>query len=136
MSALGLTVALIFPALASGETISAKDDYVTCQKKPCIYQAAIAWSEQNSNGVAVSVAMGTQSAVTDHQVKQVLFNDLQHHGVETIKFFYENYDGVATAIAFHVRGGVEGTFGIDNVRDQVKGIALRAKNTNSLFGIN
>lgn len=133
---MGLVVALVFPALVSGETISAKDDYVTCQKKPCIYQAAIDWSEQNPSGVAVSVAMGTHSGVTDNQVKQVLFNDLQHHGVETIKFFYEDYDGVATAIAFHVRGGVEGTFGIDNVRDQVKVIALRAKNTNPLFGAN
>ena len=111
--------AFLVPAYGEAqETISAKDDYITCWKQPCIYTAGSEWSEKNPNGVAVAVAMGTKSAVTDDQVKQVITADLNHYGVTNIKFFFENYKGAAIAIALHVRGGTEGTYGIDTVRDE------------------
>ena len=133
----GLTVIFIAPAYSEAqETISAKDDYITCWKQPCIYTAGSEWSEKNPNGVAVAVAMGKKSAVTDDQVKQVIAADLNHYGVTNIKFFFENYEGVAIAIALHVRGGTEGTYGIDTVRGEIKNIVRRAKNTNPLFSPN
>ncbi len=121
---------------AEQTTNSAKNDYITCWKQPCIYTAGSQWSEKNPNGVAVAVAIGKQSVVTDDQVKQVITADLNHYGVKNIKFFFENYEGVATAIALHVRGGTEGTYGIDTVRDEIKSIAQRAKNTNPIFKAN
>ena len=88
------------------------------------------WSGKNPFGVAVSVRMGTRPAVTDDQIKMVLTRDFQYYGVDEIKFFYEQNDVPASVMALHVRGGTEGPFVIDEVRQQVKLIAERAKNNN------
>jgi len=118
---------------AEVETISAKDDYVTCWKQPCVRVAGSEWSEKNPNGVAVSVRMGVKPAVTDDQIKMVLANDLKKHGVKNIKFFYEQNDAVASGIALHVRGGTDGVFTISNVREEIPPIARRALNKNEIF---
>ena len=77
--------------------------------------------------------MGTQPAVTDDQIKTVLTKDFEKHGMTSIKFFYEQNDAPATGIAFHIRGGMEGLFFIDDVREKVESIARRAANTNPVF---
>lgn len=115
------------------ETISAKDDYITCWKQPCIYTAGSEWSEKNPNGVAVAVAMGTKSAATDDQIKMVLTHDLKKHGVKNIKFFYEQNDAPASGIVLHVRGGSDGIFTISDVRQNIPAIARRALNENPVF---
>ncbi|MCU7860897.1 MAG: hypothetical protein KZQ86_13950 [Candidatus Thiodiazotropha sp. (ex Lucinoma kastoroae)] len=106
---------------ATSQAVSAKDDYITCWKQPCIYVAGSKWSEKNPNGVAVAVAMGTKPVVTDVQIKEVLSRDFTKHGVTNIKFFFEQNDTPATRITFHVRGGTEGIFLIDTVRNRKKG---------------
>lgn len=120
-------------AFAQDKLLSAKDDYITCWKQPCVYVEGSKWSEKNPNGVGISVAMGTQPVVTDDQIKTVLTRDFKKHGMVNIKFFYEQNDAPASGIAFHIRGGTEGLFLIDNVREQVAGIARRAANTNPIF---
>ena len=87
----------------------------------------------NPHGVAISVAMGTKPVVTDDDIKNVLTRDLNKHGVTRIKFFFEQNDMPASGIAFHVRGGTEGIYLIDNVREQVEAIARRAKDRNPVF---
>jgi len=125
---------LTFPAYgAEPESVSAKDDYVTCWKQPCVLAAGSEWSEKNPNGVGVAVRMGTQPAATDDQIKMVLMRDLQKHGVSEIKFFYEQNDAVASGITFHIRGGTEGVFTIGNVREKIPALARRALNENPLF---
>ncbi|MDL1865592.1 hypothetical protein FBQ90_10520 [Betaproteobacteria bacterium PRO5] len=118
---------------AQDELLSAKEDYITCWKQPCVDVAGSEWSEKNPNGVGISVAMGTQSGVTDDQIKTVLTRDFAAHGMTHIKFFFEQNDAPAAGIAFHVRGGTEGLFFIDNVREQIPAIARRAANTNPVF---
>lgn len=118
---------------AQDQLLSAKDDYITCWKQPCVDVAGSEWSEKNPNGVGISVAMGTQPVVTDDQIKTVLTRDFAAHDITNIKFFFEQNDAPATGIGFHIRGGMEGLFLIDNVREQVAGIASRAANTNPLF---
>jgi len=122
------------PALfAQDGEISAKNDYVTCWKQPCVYSEGSKWSENNPNGVAISIRMGKKAAVTDNQIKQVLTADLRHYGVSNIKFFYEKFEGNSSAISLHVRGGTEGIFTIANVRGEIEAISKRAKNTNPVF---
>lgn len=121
-------------AVHAQETLlSAKKDYITCWKQPCVDVAGSEWSEKNPNGVGISVAMGTQPVVTDDQIKTVLTRDFAAHGMRNIKFFFEQNDAPATGIAFHIRGGMEGLFMIDDVREQIPAIARRAANTNPLF---
>ncbi len=120
-------------ALAQETFLSAKDDYISCWKQPCVDVAGSKWSEKNPNGVGISVAMGTQTRVTDDQIKTVLTRDFKKLGMTNIKFFFEQNDAPATGIAFHVRGGTKGLFLIDNVRDQVAGIAKLAANKNPVF---
>jgi len=119
--------------LAQDQLLSAKDDYITCWKQPCVRIAGSDWSEKNPNGVGISVRMGTKPAVTDDQIKTVLTRDFATHGMTNIKFFFEQNDAPATGIAFHIRGGTEGLFFIDDVREQVGIIAKRAANTNPVF---
>lgn len=115
------------------KTVSAKDDYITCWKQPCVLVAGSEWSEKNPNGVGIAVRMGVKPAVTDAQMKMVLTHDLKKYGVNNIKFFYEQNDAVASGITLHVRGGTEGVFTIGNVREQIPSIAKRALNDNPLF---
>lgn len=60
----------------------------------------------------------------------VLTRDFENYGVKEIKFFYEYYDAIASVMTLHVRGGTEGGFVISDVRQEVEGIAERAKNQN------
>ncbi|SEL66183.1 hypothetical protein SAMN05216387_1253 [Nitrosovibrio tenuis] len=113
--------------------LSAKKDYITCWKQPCVLVAGSEWSEKNPNGIGISVRMGTQSGVTDDQIKTVLTRDFKKVGMTNIKFFFEQSDAPAAGISFHVRGGTTELFLIDNVREQVATIAKRAANTNPLF---
>lgn len=113
--------------------VSAKDDYVTCWKQPCVFVVGSEWSEQNPNGVGVAVRMGVKPAVTDDQIKMVLTRDLAKYGVTNIKFFYEQNDAPANLIVLHVRGGSEGPFLIGSVREKIAFVARRALNDNPLF---
>ncbi|MEZ5815412.1 MAG: hypothetical protein R3E13_11945 [Alphaproteobacteria bacterium] len=68
-------MAVVFLAPAYGEipvTISAKNDYISCDVQPCVTIAGSEWSEKNQNGVAVAVRMGVKPAVTDAEIKMVL----------------------------------------------------------------
>jgi len=118
---------------AEQANISAKNDYIPCDVQPCVKVAGSEWSEQNPNGVAVAVRMGIKSAATDDQIKMVLTHDLKKNGVKNIKFFYEQNDAPASGILLHVRGGTEGLFTIENVREHIPSIARRALNENPLF---
>lgn len=120
-------------AFAQEALLSAKEDYITCWKQPCVLVAGSEWSEKNPNGVAIAVRMGTKPAVTDDQVKTVLARDFAKYGMTHIRFFFEQNDVPASGITFHIRGGTEGVFTIDDVREQVAGIARRAANTNPVF---
>lgn len=134
-----MMIGILFVAIGGGaafaqeKLLSAKEDYITCWKQPCVLVAGSEWSEKNPNGVGISVRMGTQSGVTDDQIKTVLTRDFKKHGMTNIKFFFEQNDAPAAGIAFHVRGGTQGLFFIDNVREQVAVIARRAANTNPVF---
>ncbi|SHL59051.1 hypothetical protein SAMN05216428_1042 [Nitrosospira sp. Nsp11] len=118
---------------AKDALLSAKKDYITCWKQPCVMVAGSEWSEKNPNGVGIAVAMGTQPGVTDDQIKTVLTRDFAAHGMRNIKFFFEQNDAPALGITFHVRGGTKGIFTIDDVREQIPAIAKRAANTNPVF---
>jgi hypothetical protein len=116
------------------ESYDASGDYIkSCKYATCVKLLASEWSENNPLGVAVSVRMGTKSVVTDDQIKMVLTQDFKHYDVGQIKFFYEQNDTPATGIFLHVRGGTEGLYLIDSVRQQVPLIAERAKNLNPAF---
>jgi hypothetical protein len=118
---------------AQEKLLSSKEDYIHCDVQPCVKIAGSIWSEQNPNGVAVAVRMGTKSAATDDQIKMVLTRDLMKHDVTNIKFFYEQNDAPASGIFLHVRGGTEGIFTIRDVRQKIPAIARRALNKNPLF---
>jgi hypothetical protein len=118
---------------AQDALLSAKKDYITCRKQPCVLSAGSEWSEKNPNGVGIAVRMGTQPGVTDDQIKTVLTRDFAAHGMKNIKFFFEQNDVPSSGFTFHIRGGTNGVFTIDNVRDQVAGMAKRASNTNPVF---
>lgn len=133
ISTVTLALAAFLPLSASAQEVSAKEDYVTCWKQPCIYTPAIEWSVNNPSGVAIAVAMGTQAVVTDDQIKEVLIRDFKNNGLTNLKFFFEQNDTPASGITFHVRGGTEGIYLIDNVRDKIATTSKRAKNTNPLF---
>jgi len=129
-----LMVIFLVPAYSAKQTtISAKDDYISCDVQPCVKVAGSEWSEKNPNGVAIAVRMGLKSAATDDQIKMVLTHDLKKHGVKNIKFFYEKNDAPASGIFLHVRGGTEGLFTIVNVRKHLPSIARRALNKNPVF---
>jgi len=122
-------------AFAQDALPSAKNDYIPCDVQPCVTIAGSEWSEKNQNGVAVAVRMGIKPAVTDVEIKMVLTHDLTKNGVKNIKFFYEQNDAPASGIFLHVRGGLEGPFLIDTVRQQIPLIAKRALNDNPLFRV-
>lgn len=128
-----LTLTTCFAQSISAQEVSAKNDYVTCWKQPCIYTPAIEWSEKNPNGVAIAVAMGSQSAATDDQIKEVLIRDFKNNGLSNLAFFFEQNDAPASGMTFHVRGGTEGIFTISDVRQQIPPIANRALNDNPVF---
>jgi len=115
------------------QIISAKGDYVTCWKQPCVRVAGSKWSEKNPNGIAVSIRMGTAPAATDDQLKYVLSSDLKHYKIKKFKFFYEQNDAAATVFALHIRGGTEGPFLIGDIREQIQVIAKRVLNTEPVF---
>lgn len=123
-------------ALAQDQLLSAKDDYITCWKQPCVLIEGSRWSKKNPNGIAIAVRMGTQPVVTDDEIKTVLTRDFRKYGMSNIKFFYEQNDTPATGITFHIRSGTEGVFLISNVREQVEKMAKRASNTNPIFQSN
>ena len=131
---LNLYVFLILSSVCMAEDeeqFDASGDYITdCKYATCVGIAGSEWSENHPFGVAVSVRMGSQPAVTDAQIKMVLTRDFKHYGIDHIKFFYEQNDTPATGMALHVRGGTEGPFLISNVRQEVEQIAKRAKNKN------
>ena len=131
-----LMVVFLAPTYSAEQaTISAKDDYISCWKQPCVDVAGSEWSEKNPNGVGISVRMGIKPAVTDAEIKMVLTHDFKKYGVQNIKFFYEQNDAPASGIFLHVRGGLEGPFLIDTVRQQIPFIARRALNINPLFSV-
>ncbi|MFQ3247715.1 MAG: hypothetical protein ACI9SP_004374 [Arenicella sp.] len=131
---LSLIIVFFTPVVrAEAEKVSAKDDYMTCWKQPCVRVAGSEWSEGCHKGVGVSVRMGTESALSDDEIKQMIVGDLRFYKVKDMRFFYEKFKGKSTAIALHVRGGAEGTFFVDEVRGELKAIAKRALNTNPLF---
>ena len=121
---------------AQDKLLSAKEDYITCWKQPCVLVAGSRWSKKNPNGIAVAVRMGTQPVATDDQIKTVLTRDFKEHGMTNIKFFFEQNDTPATGITFHIRSGTEGVFLISNVREQAERMAKRANNTNPVFQSN
>ena len=109
----------------------ASGDYIKdCEFATCVGLAGSEWSENNPYGVAIAVRMGAKPAVTDDQIKMILTKDLNHYGIEKVKFFYESHNAVASVMTLHVRGGTEGGFVISNVRQEIEGIAERAKNRN------
>ncbi|CAA0121083.1 Uncharacterised protein [Halioglobus japonicus] len=132
-----LLLALALPAFAedyaAADAVSAEDDYITCWKQPCIYAAGSEWSEENPNGVAVAVAMGTESIVTDGELKYILTNDFSYYGVSNVRFFFEQNDAPATGVVFHIRGGSDGIYRVTEMRKHVAELAARAKNTNPVF---
>ena len=79
--------------------------------------------------------MGVKAAVTDAEIKMVLTHDFKKYGVNNIKFFYEQNDAPASGITLHVRGGLEGPFTIDTVRQQIPTIARQALNDNPVFRV-
>ncbi|MGH1439753.1 MAG: hypothetical protein ACRBBR_06555 [Cellvibrionaceae bacterium] len=118
-------------SLGEQKTFDATPDYIkNCKYATCVGIAGSEWSENNPFGVAISVRMGTKSAVTDDQIKMVLSNDFKHYGIGQIKFFFEQNDTPASGMYLHVRGGTEGPFDIGNVRKEVGSVARRAKNKN------
>ena len=137
LAALPMLAALLIAAPARADTeqdaggYNASGDYITdCKYATCVGMAGSEWSEKHPFGVAVSVRMGTRPAVTDDQIKMVLTRDFEHYGVTQIRFFYEQNDVPASVMKLHVRGGTEGPFVIDDVRQHVRSIADRAKNEN------
>ena len=91
------------------------------------------WSEKNQNGVAIAVRMGLKPAVTDDEIKMVLTRDFEKQGLTNVRFFFEQNDAPANLIFFHIRGGTEGPYLIDSVRQAVPKSAMRALNTNPIF---
>jgi len=129
-----LVIVFFVPVLkAEGEKITAKDDYITCWKQPCVYAPASEWSEKNPNGVAIAVAMGTKSIAIDDFIKEVFVRDFAHFGMTNLKFFFEQNDVPATGVTFHIRGGTEGPYFLAEAKREVSRTAKRAANTNEVF---
>ena len=70
-----------FPQHLSAQDAAGYDasgDYIRdCSYATCVKLLGSEWSENNPFGVAVSVRMGTQPAMTDDQIKLVLTRDFK-----------------------------------------------------------
>ena len=93
-----------------------KADYIKdCTSNGCAQTDATGWSDdpKNWDAVAVSVRMGTQSAMTDQEIKEYIAGGLNYYETQNYKFFFEQNDAPATGIAFHVRGGTSDLHTLD-----------------------
>ena len=112
---------------ASFQKSSIQSEYVTdCRSNSCALTRASQWSDlpENSGYAAVAVRMGTQQLVPDVKIKEFLESGFKHFGVEKVKFFFEQNDTVGTGITFHVRGGTDGMYTLDQ-GDQIKNAVAR-----------
>ena len=96
------------------------------------------WSDKKENvhGIAISVRMGTNSALPDTDIKQIATSVLQDNGVrntpaqERVKFFFEENDAQHTMLFLHARGGTKGPFFLDD--NLVVGLKEHAGYANNL----
>lgn len=110
------------------EKTSVKDNYVTdCRSGSCAITRAAQWSmlDENRHAVAIAVRMGTKTPVSDAKIKNFLADGFKHYGVENVKFFFEQNDTAGTGITFHVRGGTDGLFTL-NQGDEIKEAVARS----------
>ncbi len=119
----------------AASTVSANSPQITyvneCKYATCVGDKAADWSEQNPFGVGVADAKGTKSPITDDQIVNILSSDFAKQGINQIGFFFEQNDAPATGVTLHVRGGTEGLFKLDKVRNAVPYVANMAKNKNT-----
>lgn len=134
--ALAVSLPLLFGSAANANdnmpasfTPDANLNYVqNCVSGNCASTHGSRWSSANPNGVAVSVSMGLQPLTSDDRIQQVLTKGLELHGVENIKFFFEQNDASASLISFHVRGGTEGPHRVSGkIKQVVEEVARYAK---------
>lgn len=115
-------------------------DYVTgCLSGNCAPTKAAQWSRQpqNSNGVGISVRLGTTEKLADTQIKSTLENAFRQYGVENTRFFFEQNDAATTGIYFHVRGGTKGSYFVNGeIFSAVKDIAGLANNKDPVLALN
>lgn len=119
-----------FAAVNADATHSVKDDYIVdCPYAACAKYDASAWSgkPENANAIGISVRVGTKPAVTDAQIKQVLLHDLKQNDTHNTKFFFEQGTTIASRIFIHVKGGTDGPYVIDNIRQRIPLAVIDAK---------
>lgn len=67
---------------------------------------AIIWA-RDTDGIGVSVALGTGSKFTPEQIQAILINDFTKAGEPNVRFFFEQNDVPVTGVVYHygVTGG-------------------------------
>ncbi len=79
-----------------------------CKYATCVGDKAADWSERHPYGVAISVQRGTQPAVTDDQMIQVLTRDFQKNGIADVRFYFEQGRGQHQTLHFMCVVGSKG----------------------------
>jgi hypothetical protein len=108
---------------------SVKADYIQdCRSGNCASTEGSIWSNEHPNGVAISVAQGTTSNITDEKIRSVLVKAFLKYGISNIKFYFEKNDAPSTGISFHVRGGTDGPHFVNGeIFNVIREVASKAK---------
>lgn len=88
---------------------------------------ATRWSKEHLDGVAIAVRFGTVPDVNQQQIEAVFRKDFGQHGVNNLKFFYDQNDALATGFTMHFDGATYGAYTIKDVRQNVQQVAQQVK---------
>lgn len=134
-----LTAGLLATALTVSPPASTEAQAEQVTAKPCTQADikmsndaavdALVWSQKkaNTNGVAMSVFLGTQSKVTPQQICEIVRSDFAKNGISQVEFFFEQNDVPSTGAAFANRGYSHGPYDLGVVRKQIPELAAQMK---------
>lgn len=109
------------PAASSAAPVS----YTTASGivvEPYARTRAIDWAAE-TDGVAVSVALGIDSQFTPEDVQSVLYNDFVTAGEPNVAFFFSQNDVSSTMVTYHyglTGGGSSGALTLNESQDAVQ----------------
>ncbi len=106
-------------ASVSAASLSVPEDITV---EPYAGWRAVQWAKE-TEGVAVSVALGTESKFKPEDIRDILTNDFVKAGEPNVKFFFEQNDISSTSVTYHygVTGGASaGPFVLNESQDAVQ----------------